>query len=107
MRTLKYPDPFSDQTDEEKVMEAQLRSTLRQDLSRTLQCKRPLLTHLNADTTWLLSLPVPDHGQHVKSKKLKRGAETKDDTIEAVDTVLGTVQEADCGKTYFHILIDP
>lgn len=38
---------------------------LHADLKRSIQCahsiKRPILTHLNADSTWLLSLPYPDH----------------------------------------------
>ncbi|EHY57186.1 hypothetical protein HRR83_002681 [Exophiala dermatitidis] len=37
-------------------LETELRSTVR----ATLRTKRPVLTHLNADTTWLLSLSYPD-----------------------------------------------
>jgi hypothetical protein len=106
MRALEYPDPFSDQDDDEKQIEAQLRSTLRQDLARTLQSRRPLLTHLNADTTWLLSLPVPEHALHAKSKKRKRKTESQPE-VRDVDTVLGTAEEKHPEKAYFHILIDP
>ncbi|KAM0806359.1 hypothetical protein BDR22DRAFT_884082 [Usnea florida] len=37
----------------------QLRETLRGSIQRALQSHRPILTHLNADTTWLLQLPYP------------------------------------------------
>jgi hypothetical protein len=37
----------------------QLQSTLRDSITRALSTHRPLLTHLNADTTWLLSVPYP------------------------------------------------
>ncbi|KAH7389180.1 hypothetical protein BKA64DRAFT_580561 [Cadophora sp. MPI-SDFR-AT-0126] len=55
----------------------QLHQTLRESISRSLSSRRPLLTHLNADTTWLLSLPYPDF------------AASSD------------------GSVYYHILIDP
>ena len=38
---------------------AQLYQTLRSSVTDALSTRRPLLTHLNADTTWLLSLPYP------------------------------------------------
>jgi hypothetical protein len=106
MRALKHPDTFSDQSDDEKDIGEQLRSALRQDLLRTLQSRLPILTHLNADTTWLLSLPVPCHATAAKSKKRKRKTEAEPD-VEDVDTVLGTAEEKDHGKAYFHLLIDP
>ena len=37
----------------------QLHQNLRDSISRALMCRRPVLTHLNADTTWLLQLPYP------------------------------------------------
>jgi hypothetical protein len=37
----------------------QLYQTLRDSITASLSTRRPLLTHLNADTTWLLSLPIP------------------------------------------------
>ena len=37
----------------------QLNQELKDDLSRALDTGRPILTHLNADTTWLLSLAYP------------------------------------------------
>ncbi|CAL3973740.1 unnamed protein product [Diplocarpon coronariae] len=58
-------------------LSSQLHATLRESISRSLSSRRPLLTHLNADTTWLLSLPYPD------------SAERRD------------------GYAYYHILIDP
>lgn len=44
------------------VMESptsQLFDTLRDSVQRALKTRRPVLTHLNADTTWLLQLPYP------------------------------------------------
>jgi hypothetical protein len=106
IRALKYPDPFSDQGDDEEDIKAQLRSTLRQDLGRTLQSRRPLLTHLNPDTTWLLSLPILLHVVTAKSKKRKRTTETEANDGDR-GTILGTVEEMAHVKQYFHILIDP
>jgi hypothetical protein len=37
----------------------QLLTDLRTSITHALSTRRPLLTHLNADTTWLLSLPIP------------------------------------------------
>ena len=37
----------------------QLQQSLRESINRALTCRRPVLTHLNADTTWLLQLPYP------------------------------------------------
>jgi hypothetical protein len=55
----------------------QLHQTLRESITASLSTHRPLLTHLNADTTWLLSLPVPP--SHPSEQR----------------------------RQYFHILIDP
>jgi hypothetical protein len=55
----------------------QLHSELRTSMTHALFSRRPLLTHLNADTTWLLSLPIPP--THPSKKN----------------------------RVYFHILIDP
>ena len=44
------------------VMESptsQLFDTLSDSIERALKLRRPILTHLNADTTWLLQLPYP------------------------------------------------
>lgn len=38
----------------------QLQKDLKGAVSNALQLRRPLLTHLNADTSWVLSLPYPD-----------------------------------------------
>ncbi|TVY76098.1 hypothetical protein LSUE1_G006655 [Lachnellula suecica] len=37
----------------------QLQTTLDESTKRARSTRRPLLTHLNADTTWLLSIPIP------------------------------------------------
>jgi hypothetical protein len=55
----------------------QLLTDLRTSMTHALSSRRPILTHLNADTTWLLSLPIPL--SHPRRKK----------------------------RLYFHILIDP
>lgn len=39
---------------------SQLRSELESSIKDSLATRRPILCHLNADTTWLLSLPYPD-----------------------------------------------
>ncbi|KAG4424195.1 hypothetical protein IFR04_002599 [Cadophora malorum] len=46
--------------DDDSDPSTQLQQTLRESITRSLSSRRPLLTHLNADTTWLLSLPYPD-----------------------------------------------
>lgn len=46
------------------VMDApslQLQGTLNGSIQRALVSHRPVLTHLNADTSWLLQLPYPPH----------------------------------------------
>lgn len=48
-----------------------------QSVTRALSTRRPVLTHLNADTTWLLSIPYPPKAPNHKE------------------------------RAYFHILIDP
>ncbi|KAK4943476.1 hypothetical protein LTR10_016967 [Elasticomyces elasticus] len=40
---------------------SQLQNDLRGSLRSAHESKRPILTHLNADTTWLVSLPYPSH----------------------------------------------
>ncbi|KAI9817209.1 MAG: hypothetical protein M1827_001322 [Pycnora praestabilis] len=42
-----------------KAIAAQLQSELRNSVSRAFASRRPILTHLNADTTWLLQIPYP------------------------------------------------
>ena len=37
----------------------QLQQNLQDSIKRALSCRRPVLTHLNADTAWLLQLPYP------------------------------------------------
>jgi len=46
---------------------AQLYDTLRASITDAFSTRRPLLTHLNADTTWLLSLPYPTRSQTSKN----------------------------------------
>ncbi len=55
----------------------QLQQNLRDSIGRALACRRPILTHLNADTTWLLQLPYPSDSTPPQ------------------------------GRSHFHILIDP
>ncbi|PVH72716.1 hypothetical protein DL98DRAFT_432649 [Cadophora sp. DSE1049] len=63
--------------DDDSDPSKQLHQTLRESITRSLSSRRPLLTHLNADTTWLLSLPYPEHAP------------------------------SSGGNVYYHILIDP
>jgi hypothetical protein len=46
---------------DESYLSSQLYDSLHQSITNALSTRRPLLTHLNADTTWLLSLPCPKH----------------------------------------------
>lgn len=46
-----------DDNDEEASV--QLRGELKETITRAYAEQRPILTHLNADTTWLLSIPYP------------------------------------------------
>jgi len=55
----------------------QLYATLRDSITTSLSTRRPLLTHLNADTTWLLSIPYP------------------------------STHPSENGQIYYHILVDP
>jgi hypothetical protein len=66
---------MSDDDDDEPSK--QLRWTLRDSVSRAFSTRRPILTHLNADTTWLLSIPYPPPSPSPK------------------------------GRIYLHILVDP
>ncbi|KAI9047444.1 hypothetical protein LZ554_008163 [Drepanopeziza brunnea f. sp. 'monogermtubi'] len=70
---------MSSQEDEEEEISKQLHATLHDSVRRSLSSRRPLLTHLNADTTWLLSLPHPESESQKKSSR----------------------------RVYYHILIDP
>ncbi|CAD6442138.1 4a9076f8-9a16-4c78-a8a9-465f846a8d69 [Sclerotinia trifoliorum] len=56
---------------------AQLQATLSDSIREALNTHRPLITHLNADTTWLLSIPYPPTAYNPLS------------------------------RSYYHILIDP
>jgi hypothetical protein len=108
------PENDPDYNNAQDALEAQLRANLREDLARALQIRRPLLTHLNADTTWLLSLPIPtnttspdsttknrnnvtgaaQHGLENDENKARNGRGREDD-VPAKE------------KVFFHILIDP
>ena len=46
--------------DEQKDASNQLQGELKDSVANGLSSRRPILTHLNADTTWLLSLPYPE-----------------------------------------------
>lgn len=46
----------------------QLQNTIHESIQDALASQRPVLTHLNADTTWLLQLPYPSHA----SRPLRR-----------------------------------
>ncbi|KAF4610386.1 hypothetical protein G7Y89_g15734 [Cudoniella acicularis] len=56
---------------------SQLHTTLVDSITHALSTRKPLLTHLNADTTWLLCIPYPK------------------------------TTASRSGRRYFHILIDP
>ncbi|KUJ08675.1 uncharacterized protein LY89DRAFT_690718 [Mollisia scopiformis] len=62
---------------EDEDPSSQLRASLLESITRSLSSRRPLLTHLNADTTWLLSIPYPSTNPSLRN------------------------------RTFYHILIDP
>lgn len=64
------------QSDNDEIS-SQLHETLRQSITAALSTRRPLLTRLNADTSWLLSIPYPVSFPTLRAKQ------------------------------YYHILIDP
>jgi len=55
----------------------QLHRDLQDSIHRAFATQRPVLTHLNADTTWLLQIPYPQHALPAS------------------------------GRTHFNVLIDP
>jgi hypothetical protein len=57
--------------------QAQLQQELDESITRAIALRRPILTHLNADTTWLVQLPCPPD------------------------------QPSPAGRAHFNILIDP
>jgi len=66
-----------DKYDPSQQLYEQLHHTLRASITDALANRRPNLTHLNADTSWLLSLPYPVSPQSPNN------------------------------RAYFHILLDP
>lgn len=67
----------SSENEEDYSPSAQLAADLQSSITVALNTRRPLLTHLNADTTWLLSIPYPLAQPNSRSRR------------------------------YYHILIDP
>lgn len=47
----------------------QLQEELEDSVATGFFNQRPTLTHLNADTTWLLSLPYPEAGDHPANRQ--------------------------------------
>jgi hypothetical protein len=47
----------------------QLQGELEDSIATGFSSRRPILTHLNADTTWLLSLPYPEGSQRPKNRQ--------------------------------------
>ena len=53
---------------EDFALSLQLQQTLQNSIQRAFETRRPILTHLNADTTWLLQLPSPHGLGHRKGR---------------------------------------
>ena len=53
----KYPSPHVEMEMDDPSR--QLQDNLRDSIRTTVFSQRPILTHLNADTSWLLQLPYP------------------------------------------------
>lgn len=72
--------PVSNIIEDECDPSSQLLSTLQESVRQALSTRRPLLTHPNSDTTWLLSLPYPPSAARPPNRR---------------------------ERVYYHILIDP
>jgi hypothetical protein len=46
----------------------QLQNDLRKAIKSALVANKPILTHLNGDSTWLLQLPIPRDGNPSRSR---------------------------------------
>lgn len=53
---------------EELALSLQIHQTLQNSIQRAFLTRRPILTHLNADTTWLLQLPYPHSLSHCNGR---------------------------------------
>ncbi len=88
--------------------EGQLKAELLASVFRSLQRKRPLLTHLNADTTWLLSIPVPRNLNSTSVNEICTNGSSgrhKRKTNGQIEVEYRETEETT--KTFFHILVDP
>ncbi|RDW72957.1 hypothetical protein BP6252_06864 [Coleophoma cylindrospora] len=97
-----------------------LHTSITASLSSTPQ-RRPILTHLNADTTWLLSIPYPQEQRthdepSPETKQTRRSPRAIKSTRIVRETKIlsprkrkrnTSEEEGDKKKKYFHILIDP
>ncbi|KAF2453452.1 hypothetical protein BDY21DRAFT_125858 [Lineolata rhizophorae] len=78
---------------------AQLRDSLSSHLRARLRRRSPLLHHLNADTSWLLQIPLPA----VAARRRTRGARRSGGSV-ASNAAAGGRGTA---RAYYNILIDP
>lgn len=78
---------------------AQLSSELRDSIIRDLRPLRPILTHLNADTSWLLSVPIPTASQPKQHSAARKSKTRRSASLDRQDDA--------SRRSYFHILIDP
>ncbi|KAI9744583.1 MAG: hypothetical protein M1818_002112 [Claussenomyces sp. TS43310] len=91
---------------------AQLQSELETSLATSLATQRPLLTHLNADTTWLLSIPVPPvPAQPLANFRDQAEAEARSASGRPRKfpghRVVGGRPGGPAPRCYYHVLIDP
>lgn len=87
-------------------IDSQLQSELRSAVAGSLASRRPLLTHLNADTSWLLSIPVvhSKSGNNIDDTPKRSRRRSKE--VEGHESETDEHSELD-RRNYFHILIDP
>lgn len=116
------------QIDEDENPSNQLQHELKQSILHALSTRRPVLTHLNADTTWLLSVTdpagMPERGNriyyHILIDPWLRGSQSdvakffsqqwhKEDssvqTISEVEDVIQGIEHAAGGSDQEHISV--
>ncbi|TID26551.1 hypothetical protein E6O75_ATG01044 [Venturia nashicola] len=80
---------------------AQLEESLQQSLQSALSTRRPLLHHLNADSSWLVQIPRPLNELGLKEVGREIGVNGENGVND------GRSRGRDRGRKYFNVLIDP
>lgn len=98
------PQDASAQTEAAKQ---QLQNDLTASIAASLATRKPLLTHLNADTTWLLSIPTPQEPNSPHAIVPVATETTTADGARKRKRESGPGETQCSHRSYFHVLIDP